>query len=87
MARVFVFSDNLANRVEIEANPLDGTFSAYCYGCSNLVDLVGGTHEGASLEDTEQVAEIHVDSCDRCAKDSCTAPRPHDLGHRCRVAS
>jgi hypothetical protein len=84
MARTFVYSDNLATRVEIGQEPGDGTYWATCVGHADNASLVDGTHERFVFEDTAQVAEIHADRCTRCADDDCRTPRPHDSGHRCR---
>jgi hypothetical protein len=85
MARTFVYSDNLAARVEIGQEPSgDGEYWALCVGHATLTSLVADTHDMWSFEDTAQVAESHADSCRKCADDACTTPRPHDAGHRCR---
>jgi hypothetical protein len=83
MARTFVYSDNLAARVEVAPDEYDGaSYVATCAGHSG--NLVEDSHEMWSFEDTCQVAELHADSCRKCADDACTTPRPHDAGHRCR---
>lgn len=83
MARTFVYSDNLAVRVEIGNDEHDGaSYTAICAGHPG--DLVLDTHEMWSFEDACQVAEQHAESCRKCADDACRTPRPHDAGHRCR---
>lgn len=86
MARTFVYSDNLAARVEIGQEPSGERYWAHCFGCSvhSYDNLVGDMHEQFVYGDTAEVAEIHADSCRRCADDVCRTPRPHDAGHRCR---
>jgi hypothetical protein len=87
MARVFVFSDNMAARVEVIAT--DGVCYAYCIGCvtgrdSRADDLLEDTHEGYVFEDAVEVASIHADRCTRCADPDCRTEGRHDAGHRCR---
>lgn len=87
MARTFVFSDNLAARVEIVQDPLTGFFAAYCGGCGRggyVTNLVDDCHERFCMEDTQQVAELHADRCQRCADPECRNTARHDSGHRCR---
>ena len=81
MARTFVYSDNLTSRVEILTDDI-GDRHAICAGC--LVDLIEGTSEGYSYEDTQQAAGRHVDQCTRCADPDCRNDTKHDAGHRCR---
>jgi hypothetical protein len=82
MARTFVFSDNMAARVEIR--PIDeveyGTWGAFCIGCNRWLD---DPIEFDSTEDAVSAAEVHADACQRCADDTCYAIRPHDPGPRC----
>jgi hypothetical protein len=85
MARTFVYSDNLAGRVEVGQEPTaDGEYWALCVGHATLTSLVDDSHEMWSFEDTVQVAELHAESCRKCADDACIMARPHDAGHRCR---
>lgn len=86
MSRIFVFSDNLAARVEVGREPDGGDYWAHCFGCAtaSYSNLVEDSRERFSFEDTAEAAEIHVDACKKCADDACTTPRPHDAGHRCR---
>ena len=58
MARILVTSDDQRVRAEITwSDEIEG-WSALCE-CGE--DVVAGTHEQFSLEDTVQAAEIHVD--------------------------
>jgi hypothetical protein len=88
MARLFVFSDNLAARVELIRDLLSGEWRAYCAGCSPAhdprSDLLRDLHERFNLADAEQEAEQHVDECRRCADPGCRTAGRHDVGHRCR---
>lgn len=83
MARTFVYSDNLAARVEVRVidDTEYGTWGILCVGCNRwMPDPV----EFDTTEDAIAAAEVHADQCPRCADDACRAPRPHDAGHRCR---
>lgn len=82
MARMFVMSDNLAVRVEVESTDGGETFYACRIGCG--VDLVRDTGDRFSLADTQHVAEVHADGCTRCADSDCRNTDKHDAGHRCR---
>lgn len=90
MARLFVTNDNQTARVEI--TPDDGNEGAYVAICAGHAtgygvdanNLVHNTHEQWSLEDTIDVASMHVDACTRCADTACRTDTRHDAGHRCR---
>lgn len=91
MARLFVFSDNLAARVELTTYDDGGeeAYAAICAGCNRTRvgtgdDLLADTHERWTLADAEQVATLHADGCTRCADPECHAIGRHDAGHRCR---
>jgi hypothetical protein len=86
VARLFVYSDNLAARVEL-CEGTDGVTAAFCAGCSrgseDGIDLLADTHERFHAEDAQQVAAIHVDRCKRCAHEQCLVQKPHGAGRRC----
>lgn len=89
MARVFVYSENLTSRVEIETDPVDGTRRAFCLGCTNgrrtaAADLLDGTSDSCTMEDAIEAAGHHADCCKRCAEQLCRTPGIHDAGYRCR---
>lgn len=72
MARLFVTNDNQTARVEITPDDggADGAWIAICTGHTtgrglDHDNLVHDTHEQWSLEDTIEVASIHVDACTR----------------------
>lgn len=81
MARLFVFSDNLAARVEIGRDANDVP-EVICAGCNT--NLWPEATEDTPEADLTNEAAIHADRCRRCADDDCYAIRPHDAGHRCR---
>lgn len=81
MARLFVTSDNLAVRVEIEDATGEGDYTAICVGC-NFDVLIGS--QAFTLPDVIAEAEIHADRCARCADTDCRTDGRHDAGHRCR---
>jgi len=89
MARVFVYSDNLAARVELVQDSADGRWAAFCAGCPTSPraqddNLLHDTHEQFVFEDAVEVAGIHVDRCTRCADADCRTEGRHDASHRCR---
>jgi hypothetical protein len=93
MARLFVTNDNQTARVEITPDDHDGaSYVAICSGHTtgrglDHDNLVRDTHEMWSLEDTIEVASIHVDGCTRRADTDCQTDTRHDAGHRCRKGS
>ena len=82
MARLFVYSDNLTARVEIDDPSGEGEYHAACVGCG--IDVVRDSRERFHFEDAVQAAAIHVDACKRCADPDCRTMGRHDAGHRCR---
>jgi hypothetical protein len=90
MARLFVTNDNQTARVEITPDDHDGaSYVAICSGHTtgrglDHDNLVHDSNAMWSLEDTIEVASIHVDACTRCANTDCRIDGHHDAGHRCR---
>lgn len=89
MARLFVYSNNLASRVELELSELEeGAWTARCSGCSRAAgsdpDLLAGERERFNLNDAIEAARMHADGCMRCADTECRNALRHDAGHRCR---
>jgi len=90
MARLFVYSDNLAARVELRTceEMGDAAYAAFCAGCSrgseHGFDLLADSRDRWHAEDAQEVAAIHVDGCKRCADSRCLIRDPHDEGRRCR---
>lgn len=94
MARLFVYSDNLAARAELRTYETDDgetAYAAFCAGCSrgseDGIDLLADSRERWHPEDAQQATAIHVDSCKRCADPNCLTRERHDAGRRCRIAS
>jgi len=58
MAHIYVTSDDETIRVTITSDD-EGAHSAVCSSCGR--ELVAGTHEQYSTEDTVETAAIHVD--------------------------
>jgi hypothetical protein len=92
MARLFVTSDNLATRIELISDDVEGNWRAYCAGCTPAydrydsgADLLRGERARFNLEDAiEEVVMPHADRCTRCADSGCRNDTRHDSGHRCR---
>lgn len=91
MARLFVTSDNLAVRVELIQDDVEGYWRAYCAGCTpgydrydSGPDLLRDSRARFNLADAEDEAAAHADRCRRCADPDCRNGERHDAGHRCR---
>lgn len=61
MARIFVASDDLQVRIEIDDLALEAAYSAVCESCGQ--DVLADARERFHFEDAMQVAEIHADRC------------------------